>query len=242
MTSQPLADYDYFKACVCREVADAHKIFNPYYINAESSGLHYHNINHIKYIINKLLNLESIMESSTINRLFAADRDEIQKLAVILVYAAYGHDCYYDPLLKNGMNERISADITFNEMVKNQDLFKYRMSSDQVRRDVNRIICLTANHLGEHEDISDIEKLFLDLDLCTFADNLVYAHSNKAVEEEYSKLPRLLVIKGRIQFLQALQRRSNIFYIVKGEKQARENIAKTIDDLEIELEQLEAVI
>lgn len=214
-----------------REVATAHKLFLPFYAGAEDSGLHYHNINHVKYIINKILNLDTILNLSYMEEMFGtkATNEDIRRIATVLVYAAYGHDCYYDPYLKDGGNETISAEITYGIMGDT-------VSLSSIKERVVRIITHTAAHLNTQKDLVLTEKLFLDLDLYSFADNMVYENNNKAVEDEYWNTPRAVLLHGRASFLKKLLERERIFYMLDGEETARANIAKTIDAIEFELE------
>lgn len=231
-----------FKRCVMREISNAHPKFISLYADAITNGLHYHNINHVKYILNKLLNVEKILPEDKLYEMFhegGIQDAEIRHRATVLVYAAYGHDCYYDPYLKDGLNESLSAEITYAIMISDDYISDWRLRSTPEK--VVRYIMNTANHLSDIGSDADFcSKLFLDLDMYSFADDLVYASNSRDIELEYSKMPRELLLKGRIDFLTKLLAKDKIFYLVNGEETARKNIRKSIDDAEFELETLTA--
>lgn len=195
-----------------------------------SPGRHYHDLDHIHYLLHKLTEFNSETHSLT------------QSQLNILMYSIWFHDAIYSPFpFAQDSNERQSA-----------LLFKHIFNEGKIKdlnfeegEEVNYNIKMTEYHLTDLMAINthgSTTKIMLDLDLVGFAKpfHLVYNDSAKIFREyEVLGLDLDTLLTNRIKFLQALLAKPRIFYTDyfydKYEATARSNIQEVIERSQFEL-------
>lgn len=147
-----------------------------------------------------------------------------------VLWALYWHDAIYDP--SSAENERNSALLLREEASG--------LISTRELDDAAAIIDATAKHAVPSglttEQESDL-KLFLDIDLSILGQrDEVFDDYEAAIRQEYSFVPLELYKAGRISILQGFLNRDRLFFTDTfhelWEKKARENLKRSISDLE----------
>jgi predicted metal-dependent HD superfamily phosphohydrolase len=97
-------------------------------------------------------------------------------------------------------------------------------------RRVIEAITATAYHTEDQENLCDVAKLVLDLDLASFALPWEeYQVASQKVEKELSTVYGVDITEGRVAFLRKLIKRKKLYYIkTEWEDIAKDNINKTL--------------
>jgi predicted metal-dependent HD superfamily phosphohydrolase len=139
----------------------------------------------------------------------------------LLVLAAGWHDVIYDPREHHGRNELASAQYADDAAI---------YLGGQPRAELHRLICLTAMHTPDSEDV--LGGILCDADLADLGSDRYTVNSAK-IRLEYSYLDDAAWLAGRTTFLNGMLQRKYIFSTDRGrewyEKAARKNI---LDELE----------
>jgi len=173
------------------------------------SGRFYHNLNHVKQLLN----------------LFESLNNQIQESNAVR-FSIWFHDVVYDT--ERNDNEEESARLaveTLGELNINFETLGF----------VGQLILATKSHVGHN--LSQDGKLFLDLDLAILGMSQdIYEKYSRAIREEYSWVPEQTYGKRRREILEGFLDRETIYFtnIMKDrfEEQARKNIRSEIQSLE----------
>lgn len=182
---------------------DALNIFKIFNIQLNLHYKSYHNAKHVMYMRN-------FAESNYI------------KLSKPLKLAIWAHDLFYVPKLN--INEEVSTYILY-------DIFKYHLDFQDIQK-TNKLILVTKQFLKSDEELgnlSDDEKLIMDLDLSILTDNLQNVISaNLSLISEGSQTN-----EGSLKFFQTLLNREFIyrseFFRSNFEKIAKENCSNMLE-------------
>jgi predicted metal-dependent HD superfamily phosphohydrolase len=176
-----------------------------------SSDRHYHNLEHALKVVSAV-------------ELYQGSNGD--KLALKL--AAWFHDIVYDARQTNNEEKSIER---FEEITADTGL------SPDVADRVKRLILTTKNHLSAS---TDLEKVMADADMLIFAeDQQTYERYISGVRKEYAFLDKNIFLKGRLDFLEKLQRHidsiGHLYFTLHPmhEAQAKANIASEIAALQI---------
>jgi predicted metal-dependent HD superfamily phosphohydrolase len=168
-------------------------------------GRFYHNLSHVKALLNLLESLNS----------------EIQEHNAIR-FSIWFHDVIYNT--KRDDNEEESARLA-SEM-----LGKLYVNTETIKF-VRDLVLATKGHSGNN--LSGDAKLFLDADLAILGmSEEIYIKYSKAIREEYSWVPELMYRRSRKKILESFMSRERIYVTdelkERFEKQARKNITGEI--------------
>jgi predicted metal-dependent HD superfamily phosphohydrolase len=168
----------------------------------------YHNLSHIKSLLNLLESLDGKLQ----------DQNAIR-------FSIWFHDVIYDP--KRNDNEEESA------IVASEMLSKFQVNTETIEF-VRDLILATKSHSGRY--LSEDAKLFLDMDLAILGmQEETYQKYSKAIREEYSWVPELQYRRTRRKILESFIDRERIYFTnemkKRFERQARKNIHKEIKSL-----------
>lgn len=205
-------------------------------------GRYYHDINHIKYLVSRLNTyfIDAVLTPYKSNKITQEQYKFTYNVCVEAREAIWWHDSWYSIWSEPGMNESESAK-TFNDFVNTGGIIGMNEPS---RSRIEKAILATADHLFDQELTDDdiVTKLMLDVDMCGFAknyDSVRYDSENVLKELLPKGYSDIQLLNGRIGFLEQLQKRKRIFYtdyfFDKCEKDARTNIAKSIEDSKYEI-------
>lgn len=189
-------------------------------------GRHYHNLNHIHFLLSK------VAEWETMNQ----DKKKASAVANGAIQAVWWHDAHYSIWALPGVNEAQSADM-------------YRRFTPIPSQIVYKAILATADHLKDQKHLlatdsvqNETIKLMLDVDLAGFAKDYasVQWDSENVLKELAPKaLSRKVLLEGRLRFLERLYQRERLFYtdyfFDTHEDKARINIRQSIVDTKQEL-------
>ena len=169
----------------------------------------YHNLSHIKTLLNLL---ESFREQ-------VQDYDAIR-------FSIWFHDVIYDT--KRNDNEAESAGMAARMM----DLLHV---NPEITHLTGNLILATKDHGGMN--LSYDAKLFLDLDLSILGTNEeTYKEYSKAIRKEYAWVPASAYREGRLKVLKRFIERDDIYFTnemqAQYEIQARKNIRAEIEALD----------
>ncbi|KAF1980154.1 hypothetical protein BU23DRAFT_3124 [Bimuria novae-zelandiae CBS 107.79] len=181
-------------------------------------GRAYHNLNHIRHMLN----------------LIPSNRRRKRELT----YATWFHDCVYDPKAKHGRNERDSIRL-WEEHVEDCGCF-----ISDIKDIVSLMIECTITHtlpsdisLGDEE--TELLKRFLDMDMDILASpRAEYLDYAEKVRKEYSHFTDEQFRKGRIEFFRGELKKEKVFYLEENERKngiAMENMKAEIEMLESEV-------
>ncbi len=168
------------------------------------SHRHYHTLKHIKACLTHLEHVKTSLENTNTIEL-----------------ALWFHDAVYKPF--STTNEQDSANWAV-------EFFKSNGASQEMCDRVQRLILLTASH-KEAMDIE--EQLMLDIDLSILGSSAdVYEQYEKAIRQEYIKVPYFIYRKKRKQILSQFLNDEKIFkheyFYERLETQARRNLSKAL--------------
>ena len=172
---------------------------------------HYHNLEHIRWMLDLLFDVELVDP-------FIG--------TICLRLATWYHDVVYDP--RSSENESRSA------VVARLSLGELEISDSIIAR-VSGLILMTKNHVAPPQDAE--ADLFLDADLGIIgADAESYAQYASAIRKEYDWVPERQFYEGRRTVLQRFQDRYRIFRASWperfSEERARTNIAAEIAQID----------
>ncbi|MGG5507271.1 MULTISPECIES: HD domain-containing protein [unclassified Myroides] len=177
--------------------------------NYSESKRHYHNLSHLENLLKQLIEV----------------KHEIENWETVL-FTMFYHDIIY--IATNTDNEEKSAELAAKRM-------KEIKVSDNIIENCKSQILATKKHLT---DTNSDTNYFLDADISIFGStDEVYDKYRKNVRMEYLYYPSVIYNKGRIQILKDFVNQDTIFkteyFRTKFEKQARQNILKEIEKLEL---------
>jgi predicted metal-dependent HD superfamily phosphohydrolase len=188
--------------------AAAQALFNDLVQRYTAASRHYHNLDHIAFV------LQIIEELRPLAHDFPA-----------LQLAAWFHDAVYEPGAAD--NEEQSAALA------ERALTALGLPPATVAQ-VKQLILATKNHhpIPGNED----SKILLDADLATFAADLpIYDATVQAVRQEYAHIPDDAFRRGRLQILQAFLQRPRLYQTeplyARLEQRARANLQREIATL-----------
>ncbi|MDJ0692056.1 MAG: hypothetical protein QNJ41_26625 [Xenococcaceae cyanobacterium MO_188.B32] len=167
---------------------------------------HYHNLEHIQYLLNLSEKVRDISDN------FA-----------VLQFSAWFHDYVYDPQAKdNEVKSAVYAEKTLNNLNISPDIIQL----------VKQIILSTQKHEPLTDNIDNL--IFLDADLSILgASSDKYVKYAQAIRQEYSWLSDRDYQQGRKQILANFLARERIYYTdyfyQQLEVQARANLEAEIE-------------
>lgn len=202
----------------------------------------YHSLEHIHYLLRLIdnnpkqlvdMNLLVNLDTETYD-----DEDENRTISLphFLSYVAWFHDAVYDPYAKSGSNEKNSAMLFLSLISPFRNSQLIEASDITFIDEVGTAILSTASHMHGMENTygaSAANLLFLDLDLFGFSDTASLARTDVQLRKEYAHISDDVYIAGRIKFLETLQARDRIYYLLNDsiEQRARDNIELMIRKL-----------
>ena len=177
--------------------------------NYSESKRHYHNLSHLENLLKQLIEV----------------KHEIENWETVL-FTMFYHDIIY--IATNTDNEEKSAELAAKRMKE------IKVSENIIEKCKSQILA-TKKHLT---DTNSDTNYFLDADISIFGyTDEVYNKYRKNVRMEYLYYPSVIYNKGRIQILKDFVNQGTIFkteyFRTKFEKQARQNILKEIEKLEL---------
>ncbi len=171
----------------------------------------YHTLKHLEHCFNELDALKK--------ELFEEERQ-------IIELAIWFHDIIYLP--KQDDNEEQSVKV-FQEAAKALILSEFVM--DQVSKFI-----LETKHTNSNSELSDLGRLFLDLDLSILGQpRSIYEQYALQIRQEYEWVPIEVYVVKRAEILQQIKNKSSIYYTPdlrgKYELQAKTNLSRAIANL-----------
>ena len=168
---------------------------------------HYHNLNHIAYMLNKAYEFH----------------DEIEDMG-IFSFSIFYHDIVYNTSKKD--NEEKSAQLA------KKRLEKLGLSDEQILKCEHQII---ATKLHNEQSSSDTNYL-VDIDLAILAEDWpIYLNYTLQIRKEYSIYPEFMYRKGRKKVLHHFLDMDRIFktdtFFQAREQNARKNLEKELNSL-----------
>ncbi|HEX2909335.1 MAG TPA: hypothetical protein VH186_00910 [Chloroflexia bacterium] len=169
------------------------------------AGRYYHNLQHIRHVLETLDNLKSMANNYP-----------------AIALAAWFHDFIYDP--KASDNEEKSAEYA------SKALLKTGFPLEVVNEAASLILCTKTHRIAA----SDLDgAMLLDADLAILGANAqAYAQYQQAIRQEYGWLPDETYRAGRSKVLASFLERPRIYHTAplfeKLEKQARLNLKAEI--------------
>jgi predicted metal-dependent HD superfamily phosphohydrolase len=168
----------------------------------------YHNLNHVKTMLNLLDSLNTKPQEPNAIR-----------------FSIWFHDVIYNS--QRNDNEEESAKLA------SQMMRQLQVNSKTIYF-VRGLILATKEHSGK--DLPDSAKLFLDIDLAILgASEEIYKEYSKAIREEYSWVSASVYREGRKKVLESFIERDIIYFTeeiqTRYEQQARNNINSEIKSL-----------
>lgn len=168
---------------------------------------HYHNLSHLKYMIEKALEYMDLL----------SDPD-------IVMFSIFYHDVVYKTIRQD--NEQKSADIAKDR------LSRLGVPGDKISRCISQIMA-TKKH---SDNATNDTNYFVDFDLAILGDTSDnYMEYTKKIRKEYSIYPDFLYKKGRKKVLQHFLNMDRIFktdaFYKKYEEQARANLKTELKGL-----------
>ncbi len=168
----------------------------------------YHNLNHIKFLLENFENYAEFIEDKT-----------------CIFFAIWFHDAIYEP--QKNDNEKQSAELAIKL------LQQISLPTEKISK-IEQIILATEKHLCENLNFDG--KLFLDFDLAIFGtESETYDEYAKAIRKEYDFVSEEDYKTGRGRVLQNFLKRDFIYFTdvmrTKFEEKARQNIEREIDEM-----------
>lgn len=182
------------------------------------SGRHYHGLTHVYSL------LRALAASETAKKLTPHVR--------AIEYSIWFHDAVYDVRQADAENVRQSAELAVDAIMRDG---VSHVDPDEVYEMIMR----TANHFGPFtKELTEAEKLFLDLDLSILgADENTYFYDYALkIREEYRWVPQDTFARKRCEILGNILNQRSIFYtdeFQKLEDQARKNITSECTNLRL---------
>jgi predicted metal-dependent HD superfamily phosphohydrolase len=171
-------------------------------------GRFYHNLSHIKALLDLFESLNQMTEDPNAIR-----------------FAIWFHDIIYNT--RRDDNEEESAVLAVELLSE--------LSVDSKTIDFVRQLILATKTNGDN-NLSEDAKIFMDLDLSILGvPEAQYKEYSEAIKKEYSWVPGFLYRRGRKQILRTFIQRESIFFTVemneRFEAQARTNITDELNAL-----------
>lgn len=186
----------------------ARKTFADLVSHYTETGRHYHNLEHVKELLDTV--------------------DELQVLAVDIItirLAVWFHDVIYDPRADD--NEARSAEYAVRA------LRTFGLPPEDIER-VRNLILVTVDHEAPADDID--AQILIDADLAPLgSDENLFERQSKALRKEFAWVPEEEYQANRARFLTSFLERERIFQTDELfdslESQARRNISKSLSTL-----------
>ena len=167
----------------------------------------YHNLEHIKYVLEVIESLEiqtKYLETTTVQ------------------FAAWFHDIVYDTKAKD--NEQKSAEYAM-EVISSLSI------PSDVIKNVKKLILQTKNHYASNTDFD--AQILLDADLAILGSNPAkYCKYTQAIRQEYIWVPDTEYFAARKKILETFLQRDNI-YFTQFMQETKEKIARNNIETEI---------
>lgn len=204
----------------------------------DSPNRHYHNSNHIDYCESKLMEYTNFLESS--DRYTEDTAPRLDSIISAAYHAIQFHDVVYSIWANPGQNEERSAEVFLS--------FHKRHNMEELvdANEVYDAILATGRHTSQQTGLSLASKLMLDVDLASFGERYeLVRYNTENVLREYLPmcLPKIELLRNRVQFLYSLLSRPTLFYtdffLTRYEKAARHNIGQLISETKLEIRQME---
>jgi len=167
---------------------------------------HYHDLEHIKHVLNDCERLMSCLKSP----FKAYERSALE-------FAIWFHDVVYDTHRKDNEEQSAVKAIHFLEEAQTDRTLIARVAE---------LIRCTAKHTAEKDDI--LAQVLLDADLSILsAERSDYKAYAEAIRKEYHWVPEEAYTQGRIQVLQSFLEREKIYFLKISdlEEKARVNLS-----------------
>lgn len=179
------------------------------------SHRHYHNINHINFCLAELEKYEQAIQSL----------NDLQLLKIV-THAIWWHDAIYNPY--SSINEESSEDL-FRDY--HHDVSSV-LTFDE-RECVREAIRATKYHTIDQANLPLYCQVMLDIDLAGLGQDWSTFYKNgEEIRQEYAHLDDGVFNRGRVEFFEALSKRTPIYYTYffrsRYEPQARENVDNEI--------------
>ena len=144
-------------------------------------------------------------------------------------YAIWFHDIVYIPMRKD--NEMLSIKMFEDFYNENKKELENKINCTEV----NEYIKETENHLLSKENSNKKIDMFLDFDMMIMASDNIEQYEQE-IRDEYSNISSEDYTKGRIDFLNKILSKPQIYrtdsYLSQYEEKARNNIKKILKQLE----------
>ena len=185
----------------------AHQLWEPIEKAYNEPQRHYHNLEHIRYMVHKALEIESLISNME-----------------VLLFSIYYHDIVYKTTKSN--NELKSAELA--EKVA----LEAGMSTDSARLCYRQILATKAHEFSENQDTNYLT----DIDLCILGESPEdYNRYAYHIRKEYQIYPGFMYRKGRKKvvrhFLDMDQIFKTTYFFEKYESQARTNLNRELATL-----------
>lgn len=204
----------------------------------------YHSLTHIHSLV-RLINADATklvdtkrLGNDCFDMVTYNDRTSSTSLDNFLLYVAWFHDSIYDPYAAPRANEMDSCKLFHSLLLEGSN--KRSPEDENFIIDVSTTIVCTANHSQsfnfdgmEPDSVSAASLLFLDLDLYGFSVTEQMDISDRAIRAEYYNTNDTDYLKGRINFLETIQKRDRLYYLLNDEieNRARQNISASLEKL-----------
>ncbi len=185
------------------------KIFAELIYNYCAPERSYHNLEHVKEVLNLLEQAKNIYKTTN-----------------VLKFSVWFHDCIYNP--RNRDNEAKSAEYATKAL-------KQLHINAEIIRSIAQIILSTINHQPLLEGINNL--IFLDVDLAILGSTSdKYLKYSQAIRQEYSHLSDRDYQQGRKKILKQFLARKRIYYTdyfyQRLDATARKNLQTEINQIE----------
>jgi predicted metal-dependent HD superfamily phosphohydrolase len=203
-----------------------------------SPGRHYHNLDHIHYLLSKLSEYQSNVPSAMPHPSYNLG----------LLWAIWFHDAIYSPFpFATTSNEKESVDLfqaSFSEIYHDELIVHNNIILSETMTIAKNAILATEHHLKDWPESTHIvTQIMLDVDMAGFGEEYdrVYKTSD-LILKEYAVLgySRKVMLGNRVKFLETLLKKKRIYntpyFYNTYEKKARANIAAVIENTKLEIE------
>lgn len=168
---------------------------------------HYHNLQHLHYMMEKL----------------QVYKDHLENVGTI-IFSIFYHDIVYNPKKQN--NEEKSAEVAHDRLVQ------LGVPANQVEQCVQQILATKSHQQNEEKDTN----FLLDFDLAILGDSPAnYQEYASNIRKEYSIYPDFLYKRGRKKIVKHFLEMPEIFktaeFVAAYEKQARINLVNELESL-----------
>ena len=183
----------------------ANELWEPIEMAYTEPHRHYHNLDHIRFMVQKALEIESLISDMN-----------------VLLFSIFYHDIVYK--VTKGNNELKSAEIA------EKAALEAGLGADGARLCYHQILATKAHELSENQDTNYLT----DIDLCILGESpQVYDQYVSHIRKEYQIYPGFLYRKGRKKVVQHFLQMDQIFktayFFDRYESQARANLGRELN-------------